>query len=287
MIANLGSTTYGLLESFYMHDLLRRLPDGAKVLDLGCGNGSFDASDAHAVVIGIDLERGSSPPPNFVQGDASALPFPDQAFDAIISNHSLEHVPKLDECLSEIARVLKPSGWLYVAVPDSTTITDRLYRWLADGGGHVNPFPSAAELSRKIEAKTSFPHRATQTLCTSLSFLNRRNRRTKAPRRLLLVGGGTHVSLLISTYAFRIADRIFKTRASVYGWAFYFGEASDDVATRTNVCVGCGSGAPSSSLLEANRVFRRLLPFYKCTACGTLNIFTRDEHYSHLAPPRV
>src|ERR1700676_1461781 len=127
-----------------MHELLRRLPVEGRVLDLGCGNGSFDASGLQATVIGLDLEAGLSPPSHFVRGDASELPFASGAFDAVLSNHSLEHVRDLDGCLSEMSRVLKPDGCLYVAVPDSTTLTDRLYRWLADGGGHVNPFASAA-----------------------------------------------------------------------------------------------------------------------------------------------
>ena len=146
------------------------------------------------------------------------------AFDAVVSNHSLEHVRDLDRCLSEMSRVLKPDGCVYVAVPDSTTLTDRLYRWLADGGGHVNPFASAAELSRKIEQSTALPHYGTRTLCTSFSFLNRKLHRT--PRRLLLLGGGTQTSLLLGTYILRLMDRFLGTRLIVYGWALYFGEAT-------------------------------------------------------------
>jgi SAM-dependent methyltransferase len=269
-----------------MNELLRRLPAEARILDLGCGNGSFDATSVRAAVVGIDLDCGSSPPPHFVQGSASALPFATGVFDAIVSNHSLEHVENLDACLKEISRVLKPEAMLYVAVPDSTTFCDRLYRWLADGGGHINPFPSASGLSQKIEAATALPHRGTRTLCTSFSFLNRKLRRTRAPRRLLLLGGGTQTSLLVATYVLRLIDRIFKTRLIVYGWALYFGEAPEDSSgeTWTNVCILCGSGQSSSSLIQEKRVFRKmLLPFYRCSQCGTLNLFTRDEHYSHLS----
>lgn len=267
-----------------MDELLRRLPAEAKILDLGCGNGSFDSSGLRATVVGVDLESGSSPPLRFVRGDASRLPFAAGAFDAVVSNHSLEHVEDLDGCLQEIARVLKPNAMLYVAVPDSTTFCDRLYRWLADGGGHVNPFSSAAALSQKIETATGLPHRGTRTLCTSFSFLNRKLRRTRAPRRLLLIGGGTQTSLLLGTYLLRRIDRLFKTRLIVYGWALYFGQAPEDSSAGawTNVCILCGSGQASVWLLREKRVFRRLLPCYRCAQCGTLNLFTRDEDYSHL-----
>jgi SAM-dependent methyltransferase len=271
-----------------MLNLLRRLPANARILDLGCGNGSFDASGLDATVIGVDLETGWSPPRNFVLGDASALPFAAGAFHCVISNNSLEHVPDLDGCLAEIKRVLKPDGWLYAAVPDSTTLTDRLYRWLADGGGHVNPFPSAVGFSQKIEKATSLPHCGTRTLCSSLCFLNRKLRRSRPPRRLFFLGGGTETSLLVATYIFRLLDRLFQTRLIVYGWAFYFGKASDQMepVTWTNVCILCGAGQSSSLLLQENRVRRTLLlPFYRCGQCETLNLFTRDEHYAHLSPP--
>jgi SAM-dependent methyltransferase len=263
-----------------MLDLLRDLPPEAKVLDLGCGNGSFNAAGLNATVVRVDLETSNSPPPNFVRADASNLPFATRTFDAVISNHSLEHVENLDGCLNEISRVLKPDAMLYVAVPDSTTVCDRLYRWLASGGGHVNPFPSATDLSHKIETATALPHLGTRTLCTSFSFLNRKLIRARIPGKLLLLGGGTQTSLLMATYTLRLLDRFLGTRLIVYGWALYFGKAPESSETWTNVCILCGSGQDSSSLV----VFRKLLlPFYRCPQCGTLNLFTRDEHYTHLA----
>src|ERR1700691_249663 len=96
---------------FDMYDSLRGLPEEARVLDLGCGNGSFDASSLRATVIGLDLEAGSSPPPRFVKGDASRLPFAANTFDTIVSNHSLEHIPEIDDCLAEMGRVLKSTGF--------------------------------------------------------------------------------------------------------------------------------------------------------------------------------
>src|SRR5712691_10028404 len=189
-----------------MHEILRTLRSGAVVLDLGCRGGSFDSGGSPFRVIRVDLERDHLPHANSAQADAARLPFADRSFDAVICNHSLEHFAELTKCLEEIGRVIRSDGALYVAVPDSTTISDRLYRWLARGGGHVNGFNSSRELASNIERLTGLRHVATRTLCTSLSFLNRRNSQTRPPKRLLLLGGGTQPPLLFLTYVCPLLD---------------------------------------------------------------------------------
>jgi SAM-dependent methyltransferase len=266
-----------------VNEILHILPEGAVVLDLGCGRGSFDAVESQFTIVRVDLEPHRAP--NFVQADAARMPVRANSVDLVVSNNSLEHFENLTISLEEIGRVLKSNGYLYVAVPDVTTITDRLYRWLARGGGHVNPFSSAQELAFKIERATGLSHIATRTLCSSLSFLNRRNRRTRAPKRLWLLGGGTQTSLLLLTYAFRLLDRILGTRLSVYGWALYFGniQAAIDCNTWTNVCILCGAGHPSDRLLREQMVVPQyIVSLYRCPNCRTLNLFTDDKRYQHL-----
>ena len=263
-----------------MNELLTTIPPGGAVLDLGCGAGTFLLDDRSFAVVRVDLERPAVHVTNFVQADAAQLPFPANRFDAVFSNHSLEHFRNLAGALEEIGRVVKSSGSLYVAVPDSSTLTDRLYRWLARGGGHVNRFTSARDLASIIERTTKLKHVATRPLCTSFSFLNRKNRRARPPRRLWLLGGGTETSLFLATYILRLSDRFLGTRLSFYGWALYFGSAPDHLnrGCWCNVCVRCGSGHPSDRLL-------RVLPFlpaYRCPACGTMNLFTDDKYYRHL-----
>lgn len=272
-----------------MDQLLRTLPRGAVILDIGSGRGSFEVSGGSFTLVRADLEREAPQAPNFVQADAARLPFADHCFDLIISNHSLEHFDDLAGSLQEIGRVVKPTGAFYVAVPDATTISDRLYRWLARGGGHVNPFSSAEDLAGTITRATGLKHVATRLLCTSLACLNRRNRRARPPRRLLLLGGGTQISLLLVTYVLKLADRLLGTRASVYGWALYFGNvnATVDRTTWTNVCVRCGAGHPSAWLLREGMVVRgwRVLPTYRCPQCRTPNFFTDDRRFPHLHVP--
>jgi SAM-dependent methyltransferase len=266
-------------------ELLKRLPGGV-VLDLGCGSGTFDAAGFPGIVVRLDLERHpDSTVSNFIQADAAKLPFVASQFDLLISNNSLEHVDDLESALREVGRVIKPSGALYVAVPDAGTLCDRLYRWLARGGGHVNPFLSAKEFASQVAHATGLAHVATRTLCTSFSFLNRRNRRTRGPRRLLLLGGGTQTSLLLASYFLRQFDRWLGTRSTVYGWAFYFGNVDSrlvDQQAWTNVCIRCGAGHRSDWLRDQNLVERLVgLQSYWCPCCETRNMFTEDGEYRH------
>jgi SAM-dependent methyltransferase len=250
------------------------------VLDIGSAAGSFDESLFALHVVRLDLDVPPSAPANFVRSDAAKLPFRTGCFDGVISNHSLEHFAGVETCLREMSRVLKPGGFLFMAVPDASTVTDRLYRWLSRGGGHINPFRAPREVIELVESATGIAHVATRTLCTSLSFLNRRKARW--PRRAYLVGDGTEFSLRGLTFSFRMLDRWFGTRTRIYGWAFYFGASPDHVECWSNVCIRCGSGQSSHWLHEVGRVRKGWfgLRRYSCANCGADNFFTEDEALS-------
>jgi len=52
-----------------------------------------------------------------VAADITALPFEDACFDAVLCSHVLEHVDDDRAAMAELARVLRPGGWLVVLVP--------------------------------------------------------------------------------------------------------------------------------------------------------------------------
>jgi SAM-dependent methyltransferase len=52
-----------------------------------------------------------------VAADITALPFDDASFDAVLCSHVLEHVEDDRAAMAELARVLRPGGWLVVLVP--------------------------------------------------------------------------------------------------------------------------------------------------------------------------
>jgi SAM-dependent methyltransferase/DNA-directed RNA polymerase subunit RPC12/RpoP len=259
-----------------MHEVLRNLHPESFVLDLGCAQGSFSSHCTRAKIVRLDRVVPDSPLDGFVvQGDAKQLPFACHTFAAVIANHSLEHIDDLVGSLIEIGRVLRRDGCLFASVPDASTFTDKLYRWLSRGGGHVNGFTSAGDLAKTIERCTGLPFVATRTLCSSLSFLNARNSHRPRPRRLLLLGGGGEWSLFAYVWLSRRIDRKLNLRTSIYGWALYFGAIPEAVNTEMmmNVCIRCGSGFTASCLkqswlVHSNWIGARL---YRCPDCGATN----------------
>lgn len=94
----------------------------ADLLDAGCGGGDPVLAAAGENGVGLDFSREqlvrarANVPSELVQGDMTALPFADDAFDAVAALYSLIHVPLDDHrtVLAEFARVLRSGGTLLV-----------------------------------------------------------------------------------------------------------------------------------------------------------------------------
>ena len=266
-----------------MDEILRNLRPGTRVLDLGSLTGSFPLYRCpNSLVVRVDLE---APRPGarqgFVQADALRLPFPDRSFDAVVANHSLEHVHHLSGVLAEIGRVVRTEASLFVAVPDASTFSDRLFRRVyREDSGHINPFASADALAAEITKATALKLAARRDLYSSFEYLNRYYFPARTPWWLRLIGNGSRHSVVLLSYATRLFDRVFGTRTSVYGWALYFGNVGEEVepAAWRNVCVACGSGSPAAWLVASGLVRRYLFVFqsYLCPNCNAFNLFTPD-----------
>jgi SAM-dependent methyltransferase len=288
MVAAISDTTptVGRLQSVTIdrsvHEILRVLPTSGVVLDLGCGRGSFQQADAPAMVVRCDLDISvATTLQRFVCASADILPFKECTFDAVILNHSLEHFANPEKVLSELGRICRKSAFLYIAVPDASSLTDRIYRWIGKGGGHVNHFSDVDALVRMVSKATGMPSVGGRPLFTSLSFLNSRNIHGRKPRRLYLVGGGSERILRVITFLLRKIDIRLGTRLSSYGWALYFGRTIQFHSEAwSNVCIRCGAGHSSKSLtsLIRSRVFR--IRYYVCPSCGAPNLLTDDEAFS-------
>jgi SAM-dependent methyltransferase len=265
-----------------MHEYLEHLHPAALVVDVGSNRGSFPCEQYQFRTLRVDIDRHEPAAGKAwaVQADAGRMPLPDSIADLVICNHSLEHFNGLDQALREIGRIIKPGGSLYVSVPDSSTLCDRVYRRLSQGGGHVNSFTNPAQLAAIISATTDLPHVATRPLYASFSYLNCNNLVGPAPRKLLLLFGGNESFLRISTWLLRMVDKQLGTRLSHYGWAFYFGQECElqFPGGWKNVCFLCGAGHPSEILRP--QVRRGRLPFlpgyYSCPTCKTRNLFTPE-----------
>jgi len=104
------------------------LPPGTKVLDVGCGQGvaleQFAARGCDAVGITlnrVDADECRRRGYRVLEMDQSFLDFPDGEFDLVWCRHCLEHSIFPYFTLTELARVLRPRGWLYVEVPAPDT----------------------------------------------------------------------------------------------------------------------------------------------------------------------
>lgn len=113
---------------------------GARVLDVGCGDGYGSAvileDTDYAQFIGLDLSfdklrtaRRGLRSSHMVMGDAEELPFSDAAMDVAFSLETLEHLLDPGSALEEIARVLRPGGVLFLSVPVRTPLNAVLSRW--------------------------------------------------------------------------------------------------------------------------------------------------------------
>lgn len=110
------------------------VPAGRQWLDVGCGTGALTATvlatAAPAGVVGVDPSPGflaharavaADPRVSFAEGDAQALPLPDDRFDVVVSGLVLNFVPDPRRAVAEIGRVAAPGAtaaayvWDYAA----------------------------------------------------------------------------------------------------------------------------------------------------------------------------
>jgi ubiquinone/menaquinone biosynthesis C-methylase UbiE len=121
-----------------------RIPQAAEILDFGCGSGdvALHLGAAGHRLAGYDLSAAMIEQARRSDVDhkvrwiaratnaSDALPFADASFDAVVTSSVLEYVPELNATLKELARVLRPGGWLFATVPDMRDPHRHRERWL-------------------------------------------------------------------------------------------------------------------------------------------------------------
>jgi ubiquinone/menaquinone biosynthesis C-methylase UbiE len=126
--------------------VLERLPlDGARIIDIGCGEGWLThlVAPKSVTTVGIDpsaiaLERAravnGASNGTFIQASADDLPFDPASADVAIYYNSLHHVPEAirDKALVETARVLSPGGLLCIVEPEASGSCYELFRPIDD-----------------------------------------------------------------------------------------------------------------------------------------------------------
>ncbi len=149
------------------------IASGDLVADLGCGAGrhSFELLRRGAATLSVDIDgtvlkdvagmvaalRGEGDLEegllhSCVNASALSLPFADDALDGLIASEVLEHIPDDEGALREIARVVRPGGWVIVTVPRwwpervCWALSDRYH---SAAGGHVRIY-RRGELASKL-----------------------------------------------------------------------------------------------------------------------------------------
>jgi SAM-dependent methyltransferase len=109
---------------------VERLAKEGRILDFGCGDGTaveeglsrgLDIYGSEIFYEGGSYREGARKTgllgTRILEAKPSVIPFPNQSFDAVYANMVFEHVADLSRVLSEIARVLKPHGFLVSLFP--------------------------------------------------------------------------------------------------------------------------------------------------------------------------
>ncbi len=128
---------------FTLEELISPLAPGSRILDLGCGGGTFLYSafpllSIHAMDEEVSPKCRDFPSHVcFTRAGASAIPSLDEVFDIVVVNFAFEHFPDPIAALHEIERVAKDRAYVWISIPDARSFEDQLYRNLFDGGGHL------------------------------------------------------------------------------------------------------------------------------------------------------
>jgi SAM-dependent methyltransferase len=138
--------------------------DGADVLEVGCGSGTFArylaeqcanvvATDFSPKAVEYARERmlKDLPKARAIVADAHDLPFPDESFDLTVCSSTLEHVLDPATALSEMVRVTKRGGTFLLLMPNYMNFVGliRILYWL-----RRKPF---AEIEQPINHPLTIP----------------------------------------------------------------------------------------------------------------------------------
>lgn len=122
-------TDFSLRWHDFLLDIANLLPEGAKVLEAGCGSGEgLAVLKGHGrVLVGLDTSENaiartlSHEGLSAVRGDNAAMPFPEDTFDLVFNSGVIEHYkyPENLRHIEEMSRVAKPGGYVIINVPNS------------------------------------------------------------------------------------------------------------------------------------------------------------------------
>lgn len=138
----------------FKEQIAKHVPKGGRILDIGCGSGTFAAQSPDYEWHGIDWDIGPSKgnPINSIVHNVEQFPYPyeSESFDAITCSELQEHCFDPIAINKEVRRLLKRDGDFFLSTPNHT--------WLAN---LVNGFQNLIydhNFSHKVEHIRSFDY---------------------------------------------------------------------------------------------------------------------------------
>ena len=147
----------------WLEQLLARLPEGARVLELGCGSGTADTPllAERFELTGVDISphqveraRANVPGATFLVADFTSLELEDGSFDAVAAFYAFNHVPRdlLAPTFARIRNWLAPRGYFMASLGESD-----LPGWYGEFVGAPNYFSShPPEVNRQLLRDAGF-----------------------------------------------------------------------------------------------------------------------------------
>jgi predicted SAM-dependent methyltransferase len=269
-------------------NILRKLSSAEVAVDLGCGGGSFSYQQYECKIIGIDVSLNQKAlyregeRVQYLQSAATHLPLLDHSVDAVICNHTFEHFAAYRVVLGEIDRILKPSGALWISIPNGFGFDDALYRRIFSGGGHVNRF-TFQRIVEEVQINTGL--QLVQSILLQSGFVYLKKPAPELERHfpdsakfLFNMPPSVNRLLVFCINALtRLIDKVARSHLSQYGWGFVFARGNlslEPLESYFNVCWRCGSGNSAKHLRAAGCVRSSYgVTLYDCPNCGTRNLF--------------
>jgi SAM-dependent methyltransferase len=241
-------------QELFLHEIDKLNNPQARILDLGAGDGTFNYAAAQARIISVDKDIPADLKPRagrntFLQADGAALPFSAQVFDVVVANFVFEHFISPDLALRETQRVLKTGGLLYLSIPNSDSLEDKIFRLLGGAKHHVHRY-SFHSLIKLVYQNTNLKLIAFADWPAGFTWLNSAVSGNMIRRGLLR--------------CLRLARRYlqaYSRRDS--GFVFLF-RAEDKLGFRviSHVCAHCGAGATVDPNDQAQ---------WECMQCNQVN----------------
>lgn len=154
-------TNLSLRPSYYKWLIsMFNLQAGESYLDVSCGRGQLIhlAQEKSAIAHGLDFSyqvllqgRNQAYINRLTTGNSQCLPYAANSFDVVSNIGSVEHYADMPAAIREMARILKPSGRVYILVPNTFSLLVNIWTALRQGKTSIDPYQPIQRYAARAE----------------------------------------------------------------------------------------------------------------------------------------